>query len=543
MQPLARAGFAVWLCASAGTPLLACGDSGKQSLPEGPPDATSPDGSYATDGPIDAPADAPHDVTKGDAAPIVDAGGAGILLVGTIVTPDTTYDGEVLVQGDQIACAQPGTACEARPGAASAVRVDTQGVIAPGLVDTHNHILFDVHDETDWYPAMLYTNHNQWTVEDRYTKVLDTIQCLASETGKPTWCPSEYSGSGNNLRPELDKWGELKAVIAGTTSVVALAGGDDAGYGSLARTIDTSDNGLALDQVYTSALFPPGSSADGACSHVMDGSGKAYLIHCGEGLPTDSTAAGEFDALAALTTTSPGCFVNKATTVTHGVAFTAAQFATMAQDGMKLTWSPQSNVSLYGTTADIPTARAAGVLIALGPDWSMGGSVNMLDEMRFADSWDNANWGDSLTSKDLVVMATENGAIVTSYGDRLGQIAEGYLADLFVVPKTGATPYDAILAAKPKDVRLTMVGGVALYGDPALQTARIGGPPCETLDVCGASKFLCVALASSTNKLNQTYAQIQSVLETAIEELDSIGHSEAGVPYTFAPIAPLTKCN
>lgn len=538
-----RSSISAWV--STATLLAAahgCGNGHAGSGPSQPgADAGGPvdDGGGFADAPADAvpaeasPADAPID------APPDAAAAPAILLTGTVVTPDVTFDGEVLVQGSLITCAAAGTACEARPGASGAVRVDTQGVIAPGLVDTHNHILFDIHDGDDWLPSKLYANHDQWTAEPRYAAMLDTIQCLASETGKPTWCPAKYSA--NNLRPELDKWGELKAIVAGTTSVVGLAGGDNGGYASLARSIDTSENGLGVDTVYTSALFPPGSSADSACTHVTDGTATAYLIHCGEGLPTDPTAAGEFAKLAALTTASPGCFMNQATTVTHGVAFAAADFATMAQKGMKLTWSPQSNVSLYGTTADIPTARAVGVLVALGPDWSMGGSVDMLDEMRFANSWDDAHWGDSLTSKDLVTMATKNGGIVVSYGDRLGQIAEGYLADLFVVPAAGASPYDAILAAHPKDVRLTMVGGVALYGDPALQAARVGGPPCETLDVCGTSKFLCVALPAAGSKLDQTYAQIQSTLESAVEELDAIGQAEAGVS-AFAPIAPLTQC-
>ena len=39
----------------------------------------------------------------------------------------------------------------------------------------------------------------------------------------------------------------------------------------------------------------------------------------------------------------------------------------MAAYGMKLTWSPKSNVALYGATTDIPAALAAGVLVSLAP--------------------------------------------------------------------------------------------------------------------------------------------------------------------------------
>ena len=36
----------------------------------------------------------------------------------------------------------------------------------------------------------------------------------------------------------------------------------------------------------------------------------------------------------------------------------------------------------------------------------MGGSQNLLDELRFADAWDNAHFGNILTTQDLVKMVT-----------------------------------------------------------------------------------------------------------------------------------------
>jgi cytosine/adenosine deaminase-related metal-dependent hydrolase len=91
----------------------------------------------------------------------------------------------------------------------------------------------------------------------------------------------------------------------------------------------------------------------------------------------------------------------------HGTAFTATEFATMAEKGMTLTWSP----ALYGKTADIPAALTA-VTVALAPDWSMGGSQNLLDEMHLADFSDNGHWNNILAAKDLVLMATSNAAAV-----------------------------------------------------------------------------------------------------------------------------------
>ncbi len=77
----------------------------------------------------------------------------------------------------------------------------------------------------------------------------------------------------------------------------------------------------------------------------------------------------------------------------------------MATDGMSLTWSPRSNVFLYGggvdltKTTDIPLAVAHGLNISIAPDWSIGGSQNVLDELRFAHLVDETEWG-MLSSAD-----------------------------------------------------------------------------------------------------------------------------------------------
>ena len=474
----------------------------------------------------------------GDGGVIVGSG--NVLLTGMIVTPDEAIDGQVLVEADKITCVASGTQCAQMPGASGATVIDTHGVIAPGMLDTHNHILFDIFDNDDWKPSMVYTNHNDWTSEPRYAAMLDVKQCLVNDSqGKPTWCANTpYGTAAGSLRCEIDKYGELKGLVAGTTSIVGLPGTSSACFGSVARSIDVAQNGLGTDSIQTSATFPPSkTSADGVCGNFADGSTTAYLIHCGEG--TDSRALAEFATLSSVTTTA-GCLLAPQTTITHGTAFGMTEFTTMAQKGVKLTWSPASNVSLYGQTADIPTALAAGVTVALAPDWSMGGSQNLLDEMRFADSWDNAHFGDKLTAQDLLTMTTKNAAAVLAVGDRLGQIKEGYIADLVVYAGDTTKPWDAVLAATPKDVQLVMVGGKVQYADMALAAAAPANPPCEMLDVCGTPKLLCIASGDTTNKLNQSYADIKSALDAALTAADA---QTAGDGFDFAPLTPLVKCN
>lgn len=218
-----------------------------------------------------------------------------------------------MVDGDTIGCVAPGTECESLN--ADAVVLDTGAIIAPGLIDTHNHILFDIFDLDDWGPhlpavcsrvaecnahrycspgecdcvngACFYTDHTEWPKEDEYSLMLDYKQCLEDASqGKPVWCPLSYDGDGA-VKCELNKWGELKGLVAGTTSIVGLPGISSRCFASLARSIDVSQNDLPDDNVQTSALFPPStSSGDGVCANFAAGNTDAYLIHALAKVPT-----------------------------------------------------------------------------------------------------------------------------------------------------------------------------------------------------------------------------------------------------------------
>lgn len=455
-----------------------------------------------------------------------------LLLKGCVVTPDLAFQGEVLVESDTLTCV--GASCSDQPGAATASVVLTHGVILPGLIDAHNHILFDVFDEDDWVPMQSYSNHKQWTNEARYGAMVDAKQYLNGE-GVPNLDP----GFGC----EMDKYGELKGLIAGTTSIVGAANpGDKTCYGSLARTIDQKSNDIGQDKIQVSTLFPP-SSPDAICANFASDKTDALVVHAGEGV--DAVALNEFASLGTITAT-PDCLYAPETTIVHGAAFGAPEFDMMAQHQMSLVWSPQSNVFLYGgnvdytKTADIPLARSLGINIALGPDWSIGGSQNMLDEMRFADKVDNMVWGDTLTTKDIVTMATKNGAHALGLAGMIGTLEVGKRADLFVVGGDTTHPWDAALLATPKEVRLVLVNGVPLYGESVLASLGPAAPPCEALDVCGAPKFVCVAEAggNATNKFGQTLAEITNILSTSLAEYDALDLSQ----WDFSPIAPLVKC-
>ena len=146
-------------------------------------------------------------------------------------------------------------------------------------------------------------------------------------------------------------------------------------------------------------------------------------------------------------------------------------------------WSPLSNLLLYGGTARVDAARAAGVTIGLGSDWSPTGSKNLLGELKVAWLYSQHVLNGLFTARDLVAMATRDAARILKWKGLLGTIAAGARADLLVIDGTAGDPYDALIHAKETDIRLVMINGVARYGVPALmallapddQTVRVGG--------------------------------------------------------------------
>ena len=91
------------------------------------------------------------------------------------------------------------------------------------------------------------TNHYQWA---------DTKRFHALDAAKQ-YLNGEARGAHVNIGCDLVKFGELKGLIAGTTSIVGQAVPEDQKcYASLARTIDQKPNGLPADRIQTADVFP-----------------------------------------------------------------------------------------------------------------------------------------------------------------------------------------------------------------------------------------------------------------------------------------------
>jgi hypothetical protein len=91
---------------------------------------------------------------------------------------------------------------------------------------------------------------------------------------------------------------------------------------------------------------------------------------------------------------------------------------------------------------------------------------------------------------------------------RVGRIAPGMVADLLVIRDRGtkAGPARALIEANEEDVKLVVVGGRALYGEPKALGLLAGARSLEKLapGVCGQSeKVFALDYASGARTLDQ----------------------------------------
>lgn len=413
-----------------------------------------------------APAMATCEVTAGD---------ANKLITGTILTDGVTYvGGQVLVAADgTITCAA--CDCSSMAGGATATKlVCPRGVVSPGLINSHDHIS---------YQANPYVG-----TEERYEHRHDWRRGNDGHTA---------INSGGNATNGQIRWAEVRQLMAGTTSIVGAT--YNAGNQGLLRNLDTTaagQEGLNGGTI-NSDTFPLNDTAGGeltsGCGYPTVATtadipaNAAFLPHIAEGI--ELSALNEFICLSSANGVG---VLGSRTGIVHGIGVRANDVALIAQTGTSLVWSPRSNVSLYGDTAAIPLYSRLGVNIALGTDWTISGSMNLLRELKCADELNQTRFDKVLSDEALWRTVTAGSADATATSARLGRIAAGKLADLAIYRKQGATPWRAVIDAAPGDVVMTMRGGKVLFGDQNVVNAFDPMMQCETLDVCGVMKAVCV---------------------------------------------------
>jgi len=372
-------------------------------------------------------------------------------------TEDAPHDGwAVLVRGDRIEAAGPRSSISTPSDATTIALPGT--TLLPGLIEGHSHLLLHPYNETPWNDQVLHeslalrvaraVNHARAALMAGFTSTRD----LGTEG-------AGYADVG--LRDAINQ-----GIIPGPRMQVVTR--------AIVVTGEYAPKGFATE--YADEIPQGAEEADGPdkISHVVrdqikHGADwiKVYADYRwgpnGEAMPGPTQdefnlivniAKSSGRGVAAHATTAEGmrrAALAGVETIEHGDGGTPEVFKLMAEHG--ICYVPTVSVGNRNKTAILQMALAAGVTICNGADsgpLAHGQNARELEGLV----------ADGLTPLQALRAATVNDAKMLHWGDRLGVVKPGYLADLIAVSGDPTKDISALWA-----VQLVMKGG-AVYKQP-----------------------------------------------------------------------------
>lgn len=182
-----------------------------------------------------------------------------------------------------------------------------------------------------------------------------------------------------------------------------------------------------------------------------------FITHLEEGFdPESQDGVGVLERL--------GCLDDHCVLI-HCIGFSDADIAKVAKAGASIAWCPASNTFMFNVTCKIRKMIKAGINVGIGTDSTHTGSVNLLEELRFARKVYQEMYGEDIDAKTLFSMVTINPAKAFRMDSRLGTLESGKLADLLVTKARLDDPYENLAQLSLKDIELLTMEGKPLYGE------------------------------------------------------------------------------
>jgi cytosine/adenosine deaminase-related metal-dependent hydrolase len=443
-----------------------------------------------------------------------------LALRGKIVTfdPDRpVVDDGVLYVGDDGKIGAIVAAGADPPAAFAGVEpIATDGVLYPGLIDLHSHILYNL--RSLWSPVGRtepYTTHNQWPDAHDYSAQITA--------------PARVWSKSPAAR-EVLAFAEAKAIVGGTTAIQGAPGTSQPYEGFLVRNVDNETFG-GKDLVIQSALTLEEPDLQHRADKMKD-EGFTFVYHMGEG--TNPTLLKEFtDAKKA------HCLQERFVAI-HATVLGEDEFTKWSSHAGSIVWSPFSNLWLYRDTTKVTVAREAGLRICLGSDWAPSGSKNVLGELKVADLWNREHLDAAFTAQQLCELVTCNPADALSWTDKVGRLRETLYADVLVVDETNADdPYRNLIESTEKDVRLVLIGGKARYGRTALMKTA-GAEAAEPIPQAGRGREISLAGGKDQMTWSGVIASLEAVIADPQAALHHADRSRAAgeAPFELEPDMP-----
>ncbi len=376
--------------------------------------------------------------------------------------------------------------------------IKSGGTIYPGMMELHNHLPYNILPY--WISERRFDNHTQWKrIKGYKINVQGPMQTL----GKTPQFPQA-----------IVKYVECKCLVGGVTTSqgVTLANSNlrKRFFHGATRNVEETNEAI-LPEVKTRIADLGAGDARTFKSRLSEV--KTTLLHLSEGV--DDRARSFFTNLKVRA--DNWAISNKLCGI-HCTGLKREDFRVLSEKMGSMTWSPFSNLLLYGDTADIQAAKDFGILMALGSDWSPSGSKNLLEELKVAKLVSD-HLGGVFTDEELVEMVTINPARILGWEDSLGSISVGKKADFIVVNGYTGDPFLKLIEATEKNIYGVFINGVLRYGlsrimDLFLSSHEFHLPDIEEVVFDGTTRKFYFKEADPDNFLqNITYRDAAELLK------------------------------
>lgn len=355
-------------------------------------------------------------------------------------TGSPRFRGELLVEGNRITKVARGDAVIACDGAC---RIDGQGAtLMPGLIESHAHLSFtssrdriirervlppEEHLLITAYNARVYLDHGFTGAYSAGSKGPRFEVALKKEIDGgylpgPRLVPSTFERPANadKQRSGPDAIRSFVADMAkdGVQSIKLLLSGDDAFGSTGSQVVEYTEEEVAAAsaQAKESGVWLAAHAQAAEAVKLAARNGIRVVYHC--------TYADE-EALDLVEARKSDMFVAPAIGIIHAKAYLGEAFGFTPEKVRQAGFVEvlERNVEVYAKM------RKRGIRILPGGDYGfpwnpIGDNARDLELFVTLFGWD---------AKDVLVAATKWGAELMGMGDCLGQLRDGYLADMLLV--------------------------------------------------------------------------------------------------------------
>ena len=362
-----------------------------------------------------------------------------------------------------------------------------RSVVLPGLINTHTHAAMSlfrgIADDLplmEWLTKFIFPAEAK-NVSPAFVKAGTTLACLEMIRGGTTTFADMYYFE-SDVAEAVDACG-LRAVLGETWLDFPVPDHKD-----LAESIKVTRAFLEKWKGHPRviAAVAPHAPYTNAKESLLAARDLALefkaplLIHLSETRDEQKLIAEKYGTTPTKWLESIG-FLGPNVLAAHCVWCDADDFRLLAERKVGISHNPESNMKLASGILNVVAARKAGVAVGLGTD-GVAGSNNdhdMWEAMDFAGKLAKVSTMDptALPAKELLRMATIEGARAMKMEDRIGSLETGKCADLIAVDLSGARTqplWDVfstlVYAVKEGDVSLTMVEGRVLWDGRTVRT-------------------------------------------------------------------------